>query len=276
MQLYGIDFTSAPRRRKPITIASGLMGPAGEVTVDCLLELPSLPAFEQWLMTPGPWLAGFDFPFGLPRELLVSLGWPTQHGWPAMIEHVGAMPRAEMVSAFKAFCDGRPNGRKFAHRATDGPAGSSPSMKWVNPPVALMLHAGAPALLCAGVHLPGLHEGDRTRVALEAYPGLLARRIVGRQSYKSDDRSKQTPARAQNRVQILHGLLAGEGTQVPRCQIVPQVMAQLADDPSADRLDAVLCLAQAAWAWERRHAGYGLPAEIDPLEGWIVSAPIPV
>lgn len=276
MQLYGIDFTSAPRRQKPITIASGVMSPAGAVTVDRLLELDSLPAFELWLMTPGPWLAGFDFPFGLPRELLVSLGWPTEQGWPAMIGHVGAMARAEMISAFKAFCDGRPTGRKFAHRATDGPAGSSPSMKWVNPPVALMLHAGAPALLHAAVHLPGLHDGDRMRVALEAYPGLLARRIIGRQSYKSDDRSKQTPARAQNRAQILECLLSGEGTQVPRCRIVPEVMALLADDPGADRLDAVLCLAQAAWAWERRNAGYGLPEVIDPLEGWIVSAPAPL
>ena len=40
-------------------------------------------------------------------------------------------------------------GGKFAHRATDGPAGSSPSMKWVNPPVAFMLHAGVPLLIDA-------------------------------------------------------------------------------------------------------------------------------
>ncbi len=37
-------------------------------------------------------------------------------------------------------------------------------MKWVNPPVAYMLHAGVPRLLRAGVHLPGLHAGDETRV----------------------------------------------------------------------------------------------------------------
>lgn len=60
-------------------------------------------------------------------------------------------------------------------------------MKWVNPPVAFMLHAGVPRLLEAGVVLPGLHEPGATatagnedgttarRVALEAYPGLLAR-----------------------------------------------------------------------------------------------------
>ena len=45
----------------------------------------------------------------------------------------------------------------------------------------------------------------------------------------------------------------------------------LAADASGDELDAVLCLVQAAWA-AAREPGYGLPAQIDPLEGWIVSA----
>ena len=52
-------------------------------------------------------------------------------------------------------------------------------MKWVNPPVAYMLHEGVPLLIAAGVHMPALHEGDATRVALEAYPGLLARELIG-------------------------------------------------------------------------------------------------
>jgi hypothetical protein len=46
------------------------------------------------------------------------------------------------------------------------------------------------------------------------------------------------------------------------------------DDASGDRLDAVLCLLQAAWALNQHQQGhprYGLPA-FDPLEGWIVSA----
>ena len=42
-----------------------------------------------------------------------------------------------------------------------------------------------------------------------------------------------------------------------------------------DRLDAVLCLVQAAWAQAQHdsgHPNYGLPSDIDALEGWIVSA----
>jgi hypothetical protein len=49
----------------------------------------------------------------------------------------------------------------------------------------------------------------------------------------------------------------------------------LVDDARGDTLDAVLCLMQAAWAQTRHDAGdalYGLPSDLDPLEGWIVSA----
>jgi hypothetical protein len=44
----------------------------------------------------------------------------------------------------------------------------------------------------------------------------------------------------------------------------------LVADASGDRLDAVLCLLQAAWA--RTQPDYGRPAEADMLEGWIVTA----
>ena len=129
-----------------------------------------------------------------------------------------SLPRQEVRARFAAFCAARPVGGKFAHRLTDRPAGSSPSMKWVNPPVAYMAHAGVPLLLDAGVYLPGLHQGDlanRTadgaarRVAVEAYPGLLAREILGRQSYKSDDRSRQDLSRLDARNRLLCGLEQG-------------------------------------------------------------------
>src|SRR5690606_19410977 len=139
------------------------------------------------------------------------LGWPHApaggHGaWELMVRHLEAMPRARMVEAFRTWCAARPAGAKFAHRATDLRAGSSPSMKWVNPPVSFMLQAGAPRLLAAGVSIPGLHVGDPARVALEAYPGVLARSVLGRISYKSDTRSNQTPERARARQRLLDAL----------------------------------------------------------------------
>jgi hypothetical protein len=46
----------------------------------------------------------------------------------------------------------------------------------------------------------------------------------------------------------------------------------LVDDASGDSLDAVLCLMQAAWAMQQGAPRYGLPLEMDALEGWIVTA----
>ena len=147
-------------------------------------------------------------------------------------------------------------------------------MKWVNPPVAYMLHAGVPLLRRAGVHLPGLWDGDRSRVALEAYPGLLAREVLGKRSYKSDDKAKQTPERLLARRELLGALERGQTRLGLRLVASNALLGQLADDASGDALDATLCLMQAAWAQQQHEAGhpqYGLPP-CDPLEGWIVTA----
>ena len=164
----------------------------------------------------------------------------------------------------------RAPGNKFAHRATDHPAGSSSPMKLVNPPVALMFLEGAPRLLRAGVTVPRMHAGDPTRIALEGYPGLLARQIT-RASYKSDTRSQQTEARRDARKQIVAAL--ENGIDGLRLELrAPLTRDMLIDDGSADDLDAVLCAFQAAWAARLADSGYGLPAEFDTVEGWIVGA----
>jgi hypothetical protein len=267
LRLLGVDFSSSPSPRKPIVVAGGQRR-AQLVLLDGLETLASLEDFAALLQRPGPWLGGFDFPFGLPRELVTTLGWPQQ--WAALIGHYAALSRGQIREQFAAFCAARPAGNKFAHRATDIPAGASPSMKWVNPPVAYMLHAGVPRLLAAGVHLPGLHDGDLGRVALEAYPGLLAREVLGRRSYKSDDRAKQNAERLIARKDLIDALEQGRTRLGLRLKLSHAQREALADDASGDRLDAVLCLMQAAWAAGR--PDYGCPPNADPLEGWIVSA----
>lgn len=265
--LVGVDFSSAPSRRKPVVLAWGtLAGPV--LRLDRFESFETLDAFGHWLQQPGPWLGGFDLPFGLPRELVLALGWPGS--WPELMDHYAALSRAQIREQFAAFCDARPVGQKFAHRACDRPAGSSPSMKWVNPPVAYMLHAGVPWLRQAGVHLPGVADGDRQRVALEAYPGLLARELLGSRSYKSDDRAKQTPERLIARKDLVDALEQGRSRLGLRLKLSHAQRDALVADASGDRLDAVLCLMQAAWAHGRPH--WGLPPDMDPLEGWIVSA----
>lgn len=281
--LAGCDFSSSPGPRKPIVMATGHLE-RGRVCLHTLECLPTLQAYADWLTVDRTWVCGFDFPFGLPRELVAHLGWPLQ--WLACMRYYAGLGRADIRQAFAAFCQARPVGSKFAHRATDIPAGSSPSMKWVNPPVAFMMHAGVPPLIAAGVYLPGLHapSGQRQaaraqRVGLEAYPGLLARELLGpkdsRRSYKSDDAAKQTVDRLIARKDMLTALENGRTRLGLRVRLGHAQRDALVDDASGDRLDALLCLVQAAWAQvqhEQGHPCYGLPAGFDPLEGWIVSA----
>ncbi len=171
-------------------------------------------------------------------------------------------------------------------------------MKWINPPVAYMLHAGVPLLVKAGVHIPMLQpaqehdDHSNLRIALEAYPGLLAREVLdgwsgsrtgaARRSYKSDDRARQTSERLIARKDLVTALENGLGPHGPlrlglRLKLTHAQHDALVTDASGDTLDAVLCLVQAAWAY-RQHldgaATYGLPCNVDPLEGWIISAPM--
>ena len=267
--LIGCDFSSSPTRRKPIVIAEGTESD-GRVLLAQLHRLATLDEFGDWLGPDRSWTGAFDFPFGLPRELVEHLAWPLQ--WPALIAHYAALGRPEIRDLFAAFCDARPVGQKFAHRGADRPAGSSPSMKWVNPPVAYMLHAGVPRLLAAGVHLPGLHEGDMRRVALEGYPGLLAREVLGQRSYKSDEKLKQTPERLIARKDLITALEHGQTRLGLRLKVSHAQRDALIDDASGDSLDAVLCLLQAAWGARQGAPRYGLPEDMDALEGWIVTA----
>jgi predicted RNase H-like nuclease len=142
-------------------------------------------------------------------------------------------------------------------------------MKWVNPPVAFMLHAGVPALRAADVDMPGLRAGDATRVALEGYPGLVARALIARRSYKSDTRAQQTPERLIARKDLVDALEQGRWRGL-RLKLTHAQRDDLVADPQGDKLDAALCLLLAGWA--DAQPGYGMPADIDPLEGWIVAA----
>ena len=268
-RVIGVDFSSRPSRRKPIVMASGLLHGA-VLQFTGLQRFESLEDFGAWLAQPGPWVGGFDLPFGLPRELVQQLGWPLD--WATNIAHYARLSRQQVRDTFAAFCDARPVGAKFAHRACDLPAGSSPSMKWVNPPVAYMLHAGVPLLRAAGLRFPAHSpsQGDADRVALEAYPGMLARELIARRSYKSDETVKQTSDRLIARKDIVEALEQGRSRLGLRLKLSAAQRDTLADDASGDSLDAVLCLVQAGWAL--RQPGWGLPAVVDPLEGWILTA----
>ena len=269
MPLIGVDFTSTPSRRKAITVAHGYLLADGDVLLDRFDAICDWPTFEKLLQSNGPWVGAFDFPFSLPRELIEQLGWPLD--WAALVTHSAGLTRSELRDTFKAFCDARPTGKKFAHRAADIPAGSSSSMKWVNPPVAYMFHEGARRLLRADITLPNMFKGRPDVIALEAYPGLLARSIT-KASYKSDDKAKQTAEREIARQTIVDAMLRGAHHLSNRLITTDTQRGLMIKEPGADWLDAALSLLQAGWAASKANNNYGLPPEFDALEGWIVGA----
>ncbi len=267
MRIFGVDFTCAPRRAKPITVASGVLHKS-RLNLEAIERLQTFTDFEHLLARAGPWVGGFDFPFSLPRDLVRDLGWPAE--WPALVAHCAALSRQELRKALDDYRASRPIGSKYVHRATDYPAGSSSPMKLVNPPVALMFHEGAPRVLASGAHVPALSAGDEKRVALEAYPGLLVRRQLGiRESYKSDTRREHTPQRRAARRQIVEALKKGKPLGV-RLVTAPRLERAMVAEGAADLLDAAICAVQAAWAAAR--PGYGIPASAPHGEGWIVSS----
>jgi hypothetical protein len=135
-----------------------------------------------------------------------------------------------------------------------------------------MFHEGARRLAAADLHIPGLLDRGSSKVALEAYPGLLARKQLGiRASYKSDTRREHTRERKAVRKRILQALQAGAQLGII-VKMEKGLERQVLNDGSGDTLDALICAAQAAWGWVRRKSNFGLPARLDPGEGWIVTS----
>lgn len=264
MIIYGIDFTSRPSRRKPITcLTCRLEGTRLRATR--LEEWRTFGEFEQALQRPGPWCAGMDFPFGLPRRFIENIGWPDT--WTGYVDHVGRMSREGFRRALDDYRGPRATGDKEHRRATDVAAGAISPQKLYGTPVGLMFYEGAPRLMRSGVSIPLLRAGDPQRVALETYPGVLARKLIGRRSYKQDATPKQSAQQRAAREELL-GRIRHAGADVGGLEV--DAPDDLAVDPGADHLDALLCSIQAAWAYTRRAHGYGIPDNADMLEGWIV------
>ncbi|MEO5734364.1 MAG: DUF429 domain-containing protein [Rubrivivax sp.] len=272
--LLGVDFSCAPSRRKPITVASGRL--VGSVLrMEGAQALPTLVDFETFLATEGPWLGAFDFPFGLPRAFVDG----QQLGSTSAAVIAEVQRRCPTRMDFRALVDTwgntQPKGQRLLHRSTDG---AMPGVRSTSPlqtryvPVGLMYYEGLSRLIAAGVTLPRLHEPaegderDSLRVAVEGYPGLLAHELIGHRSYKNS----LEPDRLIARKDIVDALEQGRTRLGLRLKLSHAQREALVDDASGDRLDAALCLMQAAWASQRD--GLGLPAQVDPVEGWIVTA----
>jgi len=274
MRILGLDFTSAPSRRKPlVALECSLTG--GILRVVGAEEMPGFGPFEEFLRRPGPWVCGMDFPFGQPRSLVEALGWPPS--WEGYVGAIGGMSLEEFEGAIKADMATRPSGSKYRWRLADRRSGSSSAMMLFRVPVGKMFFRGAPMLLHSGVSVepcrPSADSGGR--VAVEAYPAVVARRVIGRRPYKSDEKAKQTEERRAAREALVAGLASETLSRAYgfAVEMAEPWRERFVREPAADALDSLLCTVQAAWAYTKRDDGatpWGVPPECDALEGWIL------
>lgn len=255
MRAYGIDVTSSPSRRKPVTCA---VCEIHDERLRCarVLRWPSKSflEFEALLASDGPWIMGIDTPFGLASAFIGNARWPAD--WAAYVDVVRQMSRSEFRGFLDRYKQSRNQGDKEHKRAVDRLAGS---MSAQNRRVNGMFYEVTPRILSSGAHIPLLRPMERSdRIIVETYPGCLARELIGRSGYKDASATAERTAQRALRQQIFERLTWVDAP------------GSIVDDPSGDELDALLCAVQAAWAWSKRDANFGIPETANPIEGWIV------
>lgn len=266
MKVYGIDFTSAPSRAKPIACVEAWLE-ADVLNIEKLHQFVSFPSFMDFLQRSPSWIAGVDFPLGQPRKLIENLQWGKT--WAEYVNLVGQMTKQEFVETLNQYRQGRANGDREHLRQTDRIAGAISPMKVYGVPVGKMFFEGAPRLLKAGFSILPCHPTSDPRIAIEVYPALIARNLIGRQSYKSDEKRKQTQEMQLLRKDIISKVRSPiSGEKYGFAIEIDNLIAEEGDrDPSGDTLDAILATIQTASA--SRQSNYGIPENCDCLEGWI-------
>ena len=269
MNIYGLDFTSAPSRRKPITCACCELEKTSLIVKTCL-RLPTFEDFEAFLRTEGPWLAALDFPFGQPRKLITNLGWPET--WEGYMHLISSMSKQAFEQTLQNYQENRPPGDKQHLRTTDALAGAISPMMLHRVPVAKMFFQGATRLFKSEISILPCRPTRDGRIVVEGYPALVARKLIGKRGYKSDERGKQTFDKAMARREIVKGLRSGMLVKEYGLAVLmtDEMAERLAEDAMGDELDAVLCAVQAGWAYLERENGYGISRGCDGGEGWIV------
>ena len=270
MKVFGVDFTSRPRKSKPITCAECRFD-GQTLSLTSIHTIFSFAEFDRWLTSPGPWIAGLDFPFGQAHQLIQNLGWPTT--WSGYMALIAAMPREAFVQLLEDYKQDRATGDKEHLRETDRLAKSASPQKLYNPPVWKMFYEGAKRLYRSSLNIEPLRPTNDNRTVIEVYPAFFIRRYIGRMPYKSDSRAKQTQEKQAARIELIQALQAKAFRHEYQFNIAlsSEFRDLLIEDVAGDELDAFICTIEAAWSWNQRNENLGIPLNVDPAEGWIVS-----
>jgi hypothetical protein len=318
MRVYGLDFTSNPTKAKRLTLAvCSLDGVT--LKVERLERLESkkdgdFVQFENWLNGKGKWseekqwVAGIDFPFGMPIETVNHFCWfsdPSQEqSWKAymkQITHMYSTPYdfRECIEGWRHTAKLGKSGdpmRVRISRLTDKLANSGSPMNYFPPPVCPMFYQGARRLasLEESISIIPVRSVQAERVIIEAYPRLVVDVFISSKEHYKEKSTKKgenkknqeelreldNKARLANRKGILAGLSSSddEGRMMKRyghhLAISEDLALECVQDHDGDKLDSVLCAVQAAWA--HKAVNHGVPGftvnvlqDQIRLEGWI-------
>jgi hypothetical protein len=264
MRILGVDFTSSASGDKVNHLVECELD-GGVLRCASASRLGRAGQLEGLLRAGGEWVLGLDFPFGLPEQFVAGQQWPA--AWHEYARHASRLDYGSFRATIEAFRASRPDGDKQPRRVVDRLAKSQSPLTTVRTPVANMFHVGVRYLLDAPCDVVPFRMTGAARVVVEAYPALVARQLVAGNRYKDGEPSQTREVRDTMLRRLERGDLSRSyGLDVT---MAPALREQALEDDMGDVIDSLLCAMQAAWAYTKRHAGWGAPAGVT-AEGWIV------
>jgi hypothetical protein len=113
MRIFGLDFTSRPTPKKPITCSVCELE-NNKLWVLSFLSIPGFNSFESFCEAEGAWVTGMDFPFGMPRKLIDHLQYP--HAWERYVAKFGSLTRQNFIDLLTDYKSKQPKGAKEHRR----------------------------------------------------------------------------------------------------------------------------------------------------------------
>lgn len=242
----GSDFTSAPKRSNPLY--------AVFVEHQELLEVRQFETHLEWAkcINECSGTVAIDAPFGYPQEFIDELNLGVD--WITLARNLKILTLKELEFNAKIFKDRRPPGRKEVRRTTDIRNQASSAMHFGFPAVGAMAHALIPILHEFGFNIPTVRSTSHLMTAVEVYPAIFARSVIGKEPYKS---GKHLEVSRENRKRLLENI---------DIRVSGKIADEIIKQPTADLLDSLIAVYEALLIKDLTADQH------DPREGWIFTS----